>query len=293
VLLLPAGWTGTRVLHTLWPTHFSKEPATSAEWRIDSLTEAIRLWPQAAFYQERAMMFQSLAGSDQDPGFQEAAERAIEDYDEAARLHPFDPALAVNGANLLSLVKRDAEAERWYAKAIHLQGGMEPGFRGHFSLANHYLRKGLRSFDPQNPEPTHEALELAAEHMENAVDAMHWVTRDMVEPRLAIHESLGTAREAVGDRQGALEAYNFAASLPEGSRAHYRAGVMIGKMAVEAWAKRQPSEALKQFLEARRRIDLARGKLPQEVTLSQSQEYTAYLDRTIAFLRSARVEPAK
>ena len=292
-LLLPAGWTGTRVLHVLWPTHFSKQPANSAESRIDALTEAIRLWPQATLYQERATLFQELAGLDNVPGFQEPAERAIEDYDEAQRLHPFDPALAVNRANLLSLLKRDAEAEQWYSTALQLQGGMEPGFRGHFSFATHYLRKGLRTFDPANPEPAHEALELAAEQIEAAAEAMHWVIPDMVEPRISIHESLGTAREAVGDREGALACYDFAAKLQGGARAHYRAGVLIGKMAVDAWSGRRPAEALKYFIEARRRISQAGGKLPQEVTPSQSIEYTAYLDRTIAFLKSAKVEPAK
>ena len=52
---------------------------------------------------------------------------------------------------------------------------MEPGYRGHFSLANHYLRKSLRLFDPQKPEPAHASIELAAEQMETAVKKMHWI----------------------------------------------------------------------------------------------------------------------
>ena len=115
----------------------------------------------------------------------------------------------------------------------------------------------------------------------------------MREPRVAIHESLGTAREATGDREGALESYNFAASSIGGTRAHYRAGVLIGKMAVEAWSKRRPAEALTRFIEARRRIGQAGNLLPEGVTPSQRVEYLAYLDRTIAFLKGAKVEPVK
>ena len=97
----------------------------------------------------------------------------------------------------------------------------------------------------------------------------------------------------VGDSEGALESYNFATTLHDGRRAHYRAGVLVGKMAVETWSQRRPGEALKHFIEARRRIAQAGNQLPLGVTPSQSAEYVAYLDRTIAFLKGAKVEPMK
>ncbi len=292
-LLLPTGWKGLRVTRILWPTYFSKQNSASAEARIDSLSEAIRIWPQFPLYRNRATIFQELAGTGNPAERQEHAERAIEDYQEASLLHPFDPAVVVNRANLLSQLQRDAEAEETYAQAIALQGGMEPAFRGHFSLAGHFFRKGIRRFDPADPGPAHDALELAAAEIETAVENMHWVIPDMRQPRVAIHESLGTAREAAGDRERALESYNFAATLHGGTRAHYRAGVLIGKMAVEAWSQRNPSEAMKRFIEARTRIRQARNFLPEGVTASQRIEYLAYLDRTIAFLKGAKVEPAK
>ena len=293
MLLLSFGWKGSRVTLAMWPTHFSKTSVSSAESRIESLGTAIRIWPQATFYQERATLYQSLAGTEGTSGFAGPAEKAISDYLDAANLHPYDPALAINRANLLSQLKRDAEAEEWFARGIGLQGGMEPAFRGHFSLANHYLRKSLRLFDPSQPEPALDSLELGAEQMESAVKKMHWIIRDMRDPRVSIHESLGAAREAVGDRNGALEAYDFAAKLDDGARAHYRAGVLIGKMAVEAWSQRRPAEAMKHFMEAKRRVTQAKGYLPEGVTPSQSVEYNAYLDETIAFLKGAKVEPAK
>lgn len=293
VLLLPAGWRGIQVTRILWPAYFSKQAAPSAESQIDALSEAIDVWPQAVFHQERAAMFQTLADANAGPAFREPAERAIHDYQAASRLHPFDPALAVNRANLLSQLLRDDEAERWYARALQLQGGMEPGFRGHFSLATHYLRKGLRLYRPEDPQPARAALELAAEQIELAVRMMHWVIADLRDPRVTIHESLGSAREAAGDREGALGSYNFTAKLEGGTRAHYQAGLLLGKMAVDAWAKRQPAEALAYFIDARNRTGRAGNVLPQGVTLTQRAEYLAYLDRTIAFLKGAKIEPAR
>ena len=294
-LLLPAGWNGSLVTRILWPVYFSKQAPASTETRIDALTEAIRIWPQSGFYQDRAAIFQSiaLATAEDDPGFPEAAGRAIDDYQEASLLHPYHPSFAINRANLLSRLHRDAEAEAAYATAIQLQGGTELGIRGHYFFANHLLRKGLRQFSPETPGPAHATLELAAEQIELAVKQMQWLAPDVYESRVSIHESLGTARETVGDRQGALESYNFAATQPGGTRAHYRTGVLIGKMAVEAWSKRQPAEALAHFTAARKRIDQTGGNLPAGVTPSQAAEYIAYLDRTIAFLIGAKVEATK
>lgn len=294
-LILPAGWKGLQVTRILWPAYFSKLAAISTDSRIDALTAAIGIWPQAALYQDRAGVLQELAASGTEADFREFAGRAIEDYREAARLHPFDPGPEINRANLLGYLLRDQEAEEAYARAIALQGGMEPAFRGHFSLAAHYCRKGLRSFDPESPEAALDAFGLAAIEIEKAVEETPpWIINsDGRSLRISIYENLGTAREAVGDREGALQAYDFAASIPTGWGAHYRAGVLIGKMAVEAWTSRQPSEAMKWFIEARRRIGQARGKLPEGVTPDQRAEYLAYLDRTIQFLKGAKVEPAR
>jgi hypothetical protein len=169
---------------------------------------------------------------------------------------------------------------------------MEPGFRGRFSLANHLLRKSIRQFNPQAPSPALASVEIAAQQIEEATVQMHWVVPDMRESRVSIHESLGAAREANGDYQGAMAAYDFAATLINGVRAHYRAGVLHGKMATTAWNARRPAEALAHFIEAKNHIGRP-PELPQGVTPSQRADYLAYLDRTIAFLKGAKIEPAK
>jgi tetratricopeptide (TPR) repeat protein len=285
-LLIPAGWKATRVADALWTTYFSKIPLVSPESKIDALTHAIALWPTSAFYQERAAVFQSIAIADLG---NEAAERAILDYAEAEKFHPHDPGPVVNRANTLSRIGRDAEAEDAYDRAIHLQGGMEPAFRGHLSLANHLMKKGVRIFSADDPGPTLEAMEIAAQQMEESVTEMHWVVPDMHEPRVSVHESLGAAREANGDYQGALQAYRFATGLYLGDKVYYRIGLLYGKMAAAAWTARRPSEALGLFIEAKNHIAPVRP-LPQGVTPSQRADYLAYLDETIAFLKGAKIE---
>lgn len=286
-LLLPMGWKGARVTRVLWRDYLSKVTLSSDESRVEALSEAIRLWPQPAFYQDRAVIFQAAAEGRES---REAAEQAIRDYENAGRLHPYDPSPVVNRANLLSQLQRDAEAEDAYDRAIQLQGGMEPGFRGHFSLANHLLNKAIRQSGAAEPALALASMEIAAQQIEEAVERMHWVIPDMRGTRVSIHESLGAAREANGDEQGAMAAYDFAVTLDYGAKAHYRAGVLHGKMAAAAWTSRRPSEALAHFIEAKNRIGLTH-ELPQGVTPGQRAEYLAYLDRTIAFLKGAKIEP--
>ncbi|MCU0778728.1 MAG: O-antigen ligase family protein [Akkermansiaceae bacterium] len=288
-VLLPAGWKGTRVYQTLWPLVSGKVPETAVETRIDILTEAIRIWPQSDFHQDRGAIFQQLAMSSEEPAaFRENARLAVEDYLMAGVLHPHEPSHPINAGNLQSLMGLDDAAEASFARGIRLQGGMESGFRGHFSLAKHLLRKAGGLFDAGNAAAALASLERAAEEIETACMEMHWIMGDMNEPRIAIHSSLGGAREAAGDLTGALACYDFAASLRD-RRAHYLAGLLIGKMAVDAWKQRKPEKALGGFIEARRRIHMAAEFWPEGVTADDRSNYLAYLDQMIAFLQGAKV----
>ncbi|MES2438923.1 MAG: O-antigen ligase family protein [Verrucomicrobiota bacterium] len=290
IILIPLGWKGTRVTRILWPTHFSKIPSMSAESRIDALTDAINLWPQSTFHQERAAIFQNIAAQGTGAEADKAAADAINDNTRAAALHPHEPEIAVNLANLLSMEQRDSEAETAYERAIQLQGGMEPAFQAHLCLANHLMRKGARQFDKNDPSPALATLEVAAQQMEQSVKEMRWASPDITQPRVTVHESLGAAREANGDYPGAMAAYDFAVTLAGGNRVHYRAGILFGKMAAASWAARRPAEALAYFIEAKKRIEMT-GELPTDITPSQRVEYLTYLDQTITFLKGAKIEP--
>jgi tetratricopeptide (TPR) repeat protein len=293
-VLLPAGWKGSRVYQALRPAQFGKLTQATAETHIDALSEAIGIWPMSDFYQNRAMIHQQIAAShDKGPAFKQAAELAIKDYLQAERLHPFEPSNSINTGNLQSMLGLDEEAEASFARGIRLQGGMEPGFRGHFSLARHYLRKGAGIYDSQNPAAALDTLQRAAEEIEMACKEMHWILPEFYEPRMTIHTYLGSAREAVGDYTGALACYDLLSSLHHGKRANYLAAVLIGKMSVDAWKQRKPEKALGGFIEARRRLLLSSDQRPEGVTFDDRNRYLNYLDQMIAFLKSARVEPAE
>lgn len=291
ILLIPMGWKGLQVTNILWPTYFSKHPLTSVEPKIDALTHAIQIWPQAEFYQQRAAAYQILASEPTEKPDISLMEAALADYQNASQLFRFDPGVVLSRANVLSRLVRDHEAEDAYARGIALQGGMEPAFRGHFALANHFLKKGLREFKPDASELALKSLELAAQEIEDAVNEMHWLNAEIRELRLSIYESLGAVRDASGNRQGALQIYQKAIKLPEGNRVHYRLGLLIGNMASDTWAARKPSEAMRDFIQARAHI-AATNTLPQGVSASQRTAYLAYLDHAIAFLKGAKITPA-
>lgn len=294
-LLLPAGWTASQVTKALWPVYFGQPAALTAEAQIEAFSEAIQLWPLAAFYQERATLFQQSIPSNETAGSGELAQRALDDLHEAALRDPYNPALAVNRANLLSFLEREREAEQAYATTIELQGGMEPGFHGHLSLALHLWHKGMRLSRSATPQAARDALEGAATQAETAfkLSPPYAISLDGHKARVAIHENLGLLREAMGDPVAALQAYDCASTLSYGTRVHYRAGVLLGKIAVQEWSQRHPSEALRHFIEARQRIGLAGSELPEGITPSQRLTYLAYLERMIAFLTGAKVQPAK
>lgn len=291
ILLFPFGWKGARVTNTLWPVYLSKIPLSSTESRIDAINEALRIWPQPSLFRELAFSYQESAVSSEGEDSKLATEQAIKNYIRTEQFHPYDPNPVVNRANLLSLLEKDAEAEDAYNRAVQLQGGMEPCFRAHFFLSKHLMTKALRQFDSTDPTLALSTMETSAQEMEEAIKQMHWEIPDMRGPRAYIHENLGSAREANGDYKGAMTAYNFAASLFDGSRVHYRAGLLNGKMAASAWSARRPGEALSLFMEAKRRIQQAKQFLPTNVTPSQRDEYLSYLDKSISYLQGAKVIP--
>lgn len=291
-ICLPAAWKGTLVMRSLWHSHYGKEGIKTPNAKTEALDEAIQIWPRYEFYLERAMIFQQLAGSPDHPEFEDYANRAISSYQIAFRRHPYSPEIPINQANLLSMMGDLDEADTAYEKAISLQGKMETGFRAHFYYSLHLLRKSLTLRRNGNISDSITSAELAAEQIEEAVRLTPpWVIHlDGRNLRISIHENLGLAKEANGDRPGALAAYDFAASIQSGNRAHYRSAVLIGRMGRDEWAKRRAPQALHLFMKARDRLTLAGRELPEGVSPSQRLELADYLDRSIALLKAAKVE---
>jgi tetratricopeptide (TPR) repeat protein len=292
--LVPMGWLGTRVCSVRWAETYGKRLGVVPEARIAALTEAIRLWPLGAFFLERAEIIQSTILPRPDGTVDKVLlERAMNDYREAAERHPFHPGPAVNLANLLSSAGRNQEAEAEFGRALRLQGGMEAAFRGNFFLARHYQQRAMRQLAAHEVEPALKTLRLAAAHIEKAAqETPPWVIggagRNL---RIWIHENLGVACEMAGDPEGAMAAYDFASSIPAGSRAHFRAASLLGRRAAQTWYERKPDEALAGFLLAKQRFSLA-AELPAGVTQAQKTELWEYLNRAILFLKGAKIEPA-
>lgn len=295
-VIIPLGWFASRTTAAIWPAFYSKNPPTSIEARIDAVTEAMDLWPNSAILlKTRGLMLQSTLGTPAEKECVTPAESALRDFDEALRLHPYDPASAINRANLLSYLKRDADAAAAYPLAIQLQGGFEAGFRSHYYFARHLLQKGMSEFRSDSPQPSLLTFSGALEHVEAAAKLTPGYLlgiegRDL---RVRIHEALGIAQESAGDPEQALRTFEQAALLPGGNRLHYRAALLVADRANRRWMARQPSDALAGFLDASQRVHKAGNQLPEGVTEEKRKAFLDHLQRSIQYLRIARVEPTK
>jgi tetratricopeptide (TPR) repeat protein len=291
----PLAWLGIRVTKELWPVYNNKYQAASTNLRIDALGKAIRIWPHSEMHMDRARLLHELAGSTKGDESIQWGRKALADYEAAAKIHPYDPAFVINQAIILSALGETAKAEATFQSAIELQGGMEAGFRSHHAYASHLARKGSTQLENDDKKSALATLHVAAQeielaHGESAGAGMGNEGRNL---RVGIHELLGLAHEANGNNPQALESYNFAASLPMGNRAHYRAGVLIGRMARDAWYQRKPALALALFIEARERIAKAGAELPYGATATRRAELMKYFEESIKFLKAAKVVPKK
>jgi tetratricopeptide (TPR) repeat protein len=293
--MLPLAWLGIRVTKELWPVYYNKHQPLSADARIKVLGEAIRIWPNSELHMDRANLLHELAIQSKPPESVEQATKALADYEAAEKINPNDPVFAINSAVILSGLGQIEKAEACFERGIRLQGGMEAGFRGHYCYAAHLLRKGIALLEKGDKKNALAALEKSNTEIEqvHAQGAGYPNGDEGRNLRVNIHELLGAAHEANGNNDKALECYNFASSLPMGTRANYRAGALIGCMARDAWYRREPALALALFIEARERIAKAGAQLPNGATATRRAELMKYFEESIRFLKVAKVVPKK
>ncbi|MBC7980892.1 MAG: O-antigen ligase family protein [Armatimonadetes bacterium] len=291
IFLVFGGWKGARVTAILWPSFFTDQ-LTGTETRIDAFSKAIAVWPLGSLYQQRATLYHRMAVENSSGGnVDELLLLSLRDFDAAFTLAPFDPGLAVNSGKLLSALDRNPEAEARFAKAIDLQGGMEAGFLAHVSMASHLHKKGIAEHDPKNPATSLPNFQIAVRHIEKAF-AMAWLGTEHQKLRVNIHCSYGQALEETGDFKAAMQQYDQAARLPHGTSAHYRAAMMLGRRAVQAWSERRSADALRLFMEAEVRANQSR-EIPAGITPEKLKEYVAYLRGSTEYLKGARIAPAE
>ncbi len=292
--LLPVGWAASRTTESLRAIYFSKAPASPAA-RLTALSEAIRRWPTAELLRERAMLMQEIAAADV-PEFssEEATRLALDDYTEALDRHPFDATSSINRANLLSSSRRTAEADEEFARAIRLQGGLEPAFRARVHFARHLVRKGRSLMSVGNYAPAVDAfqqaraeIEIVGEEFPQLID---W--GEGLDLQLTILEGLGAAQEGMEDFPAAADAYLAASKFHQGRRAHFYLGALFTRIGEKAWTSRKPSDAFAYFLKAREHFGTA-SELPEGVTAELKQELVDYIDRSIALLTETKFVPTE
>lgn len=159
--LAAGGWQASLTYGDLWPVWFGKAARTTGPTEaLERAGRALERWPDS-----------EIAGRAAEIAFNKAAEGPADEsrlwleqaarlYDDAIRLHPYDPEWVINRANALSALGRDEEAERDYLRAIELQGGMEASFRARYYLGTHLHRRWYRAWNEERraDEALHEFL---------------------------------------------------------------------------------------------------------------------------------------
>jgi hypothetical protein len=193
--LVMAGTVGmrtTKALAVLWP--IESEGVAAVGDAASRMAAAEAIWPSHELALRRGTIWQARATADATRIDAEALDEAVAAYSEAHRLHPYNPAITINLANILSLATRWEESERWFQKTHELQGGVYAAFGTRYFYAMHLARRGWHARYQRNPS-------LALGYFEAAladVDSWRWQI------------PLGIDREATDEfRRGLVEVIGF------------------------------------------------------------------------------------
>jgi O-antigen ligase/tetratricopeptide (TPR) repeat protein len=294
-LLVPMGWLGSRLTVIRWEDSYGKHRVLPRQARIAALTEAIQRWPLKEFYLARANIFQQQSAESSHGGYDKAAvNRALEDYQAAAVLNPFDPEPVVNRANLLGLLGEDAEAIEQFDRAISLQGGMEAGFKACYSKAAYLQVKADRLLATQQNGEALEVLMAARDTLVKASDfpsgaPLGLAARSL---RIAIASRLGVMLSMAGRDQEAEAEFESAAMVWGGTGINYLHAWHLRNKAERIWKERNPAEALRLFLKARTLLAQAGPKPLPGDTADERAKLRQDLDQFIKFLQAAKIQPS-
>lgn len=258
--LLPSGVRGARVTALLLPVRSSDLEAR--------LRRAIEVWPASEFQLSLGHDLFRRANEEFDASTRdELMDRAIDAYAAASGLNPFDPESDVNRARVLSLRRREAEAEAAYARAVELQGPFEIGFKANLYFAEHLLRKAWRLTKEQQYE---DAGVVLAEARKSLARSLGLTVKWLVPNGLA----------AVERSMNGLDAYLSA------HRA-YDEGYQL-------WQSRQPERALARFKAGLKTLTELRpdatGRMPPDPSEGRLRQA---LETMVAFLEGAGIKPAE
>jgi hypothetical protein len=122
---------------------------------MERMRAAIQVWPAADLSGSAGTLARQTAGREGLPADESKdwLAQAADFYAEARQLNPFDPEWAIDRANTLSALNRDAEADAEYEAAIRLQGGMEGTFRARYYYARHLFGRYYRDWTARKCSP--------------------------------------------------------------------------------------------------------------------------------------------
>lgn len=152
-----AGIRGSSAYRQLWPVKFGKEQLgrIAPGIAMERVRAAIHIWPAGDLAGSAGALAREAGGREGLPADESKdwLGQAADFYAEAGERNPFDPEWAINRANVLSVLERDAEADREYEEAIRLQGGMEGTFRSRFYYARHLFSRYYRDWSGKKCSP--------------------------------------------------------------------------------------------------------------------------------------------
>jgi O-antigen ligase len=284
------GWKGSRVFHVLQPILLHSPDSLSFERKDELYTQAIDIWPQAALFESRAATLQREASENpDDASATENLKKAVSAYNEAIRLHPFNPVTRLNQAGIFAYMGDDDNAEKRFKEGIALQGGLEAGYKGRLRYCQYLIGRGEAALQLKDFETSVTKFYEALETYEERYQGMDWFDEERALLQRPLVIGLGMAQDGLGDKEEALESFQSA----HGGAGHYHASLLLSQMAETKWKEREPAQALALFRRSRNEMEAAMR--PDSANFSgttetQKKEILDYLGQRIEFLAGAGIQ---
>jgi O-antigen ligase len=246
------GWKGSMVSKVLWTTAFAKSPIPT-EQKITNYTKALTHWKLESLFSQRGILYYDLATQESDKKKStEIFELAAHDFIEAHTLHPLTPLYPRNAANALSELNRVNEASTYYEKAIQLQGGFEAAYKSRLLYAQHLFNSGVSQIHTGSAALGIQHFNDANEWLDSFPEYIGGTPYYSLKKKLTLN--LAIAYEDQKQFQLALDAYDLASRVHLDPDASCLAGFMLTENGDSALADQRPTDALRLFLEAEKRL---------------------------------------